>query len=169
MQIYNYEGEFVPVDVIYHVIIGYGTLGILVKYIRDIDVDKAILFHDLILTKQEYNYVHGIVEQESEEDSFLCNFDPVKLQECIDFFETVLIPSLEQLSGNLLDNYGGEEEFIENFRDLNNDIPNLNFRIWGGDEFNDYPEDLIGIYIYPLMRIFSKAIITNQRYKIISN
>ncbi len=153
----------------YYVLIPFGTLGILLKYIRDIDVDKAILFHDLILTKHEYNEVHGIVEQESEEDRYLCHFDPVKLQECIDFFDNVLIPSLEQLTEPLLNNYGGEEEFIENFDDLNNDIPNLIFSIWSGDAFNDSPDDLVNFYISSLKQLFARAILINQRYLIMSN
>lgn len=169
MQIYLEESEDVSAFYRYYLTIPFGTLGIILKYIRDIDVDKAILFQDLILTKHDYNISHGIVEQEIEEDIYLCNFDPVKLQECVEFFENVLIPSLEQETENLLGNYGGYDEFIENFDDLGNDIPNIMFSIWDGDAFNDDPQDLNHFYVSRLKRIFERSIIVNQRYIILSN
>ena len=140
----------------------------MVRYIKDIDVAKAVLFLDLIITKNELNAMHGIPESGHADDEIYGVFDPVKLQECVDFFDAIVIPKLAQENQDLLLRYGGEEQFMEDFCTLESQIPNLFFCTFDGDEIHDDPETLSGCFFFPLRALFAKAIETNQPYVIMT-
>ncbi len=167
IEIFLEPSAFVPNNLNYDLLIPYGTLALMVRYLKELDISKAVLFLDLIVTREEYNMIYGISQSGIEDDEITCVFDAVKLQECINFFDDIVIPSLEQESQRLFITYGGEEQFIEDFGSIKLLLPNLIFSTWKGDEFNDDPEDLAFFYFTILKAIFAKAIEANQPYRII--
>jgi hypothetical protein len=146
--------------------IPFGSMAILMRYMKDLDPDMAVNFNELLMTEQEYRYYFGLEDSQDENDEVLCHLSIPKLQLVVDFWNNTMKAALTAEPAPLLEKYGGEEQFIEDFNSLKSWNPRLVMLVWDKDGFADDYDALVEVYGKSLFQLFSHALQTNTRYAV---